>query len=250
MKSKKIKGKHVLIAGSGPSLKRHWDKIKLFINKYDIITVGGNNINSIFNPDYHFWGCDRRWKKYGNLVSKDSTLIFPGGEKEKVIKKHWSGPYQRYKTDKRPSKSQSKLPNIYACFKNIVMVAAFWAYNHKASKISIVGMDGYTLYTEDSLKDKTNSQHCYGEGFTDGFSYKFGRIKDVKYYERLKILHKYGVKNFGFGFEIITPTVYKKFYNSKILSIEEKHDIKEPSVKEKKYLGSWKKHKRLKNNKY
>ena len=89
MKSKKIKGKHVLIAGSGPSLKRHWDKIKLFINKYDIITVGGNNINSIFNPDYHFWGCDRRWKKYGNLVSKDSTLIFPGGEKEKVINQSW-----------------------------------------------------------------------------------------------------------------------------------------------------------------
>ena len=247
---KKIKGRHVLVAGAGPSLKKYWDNIKLFIEKNNAITIGGNNINGVFDPDYHFWGCDRRWIKYGNLVSDKSVLIFPGSEREKVIRKHWQGPYVKYKTNKRPSNNHANYSNIYECFKNIVMVAAFWAYNQKASKISIVGMDGYTLYSNSILKDKTGSQHCYGEGFTDGFSYKFGRIKDIKYYERLKILDKYGRKNFGFGIEIITPTLYKKFYNSTILEIKDNYDFVEPSIKEKKSLGSWRKNKNLKKNIY
>jgi hypothetical protein len=250
----KIKGKHVIVAGAGFSLKKYWDDINLFIKNNNIITIGCNNVNDVFFPNYNFWGSNTRWKKYGNKVNKKTVLIFPYGEKEKDVRRHWSGSYMEYKTDKRPSRSHSNFKNIYECFKNITMTAIFWAYNQRVSKISIVGMDGYTLYEENSLKSEKESQHCFGKGFTDGSSYKFAynfcRMKDIKYYEKLKLLHKYGKKEFGFGFEIITPTVYKKFYNPSILNIKENYNIKEPSKKEKKYFGSWKKHKKHKKHKY
>lgn len=243
--SKKIKNKHILIAGSAPSLKKHWDKIEKFIKENNIITIGGNHVSNIFAPDYHFWGCDRRWKKYGNLVHKDSVLIFPPTEREKVIRKHWSGYYEKYDTKKRPNKSYKNMKSIYHCFKNIVMVAIFWAYNKGVKKISIVGMDGYTLYSKKDLNDKKSSQHCYGKGNTDGFTYEYCRKKDIAYYERLKHLYKYGEKKHGFGFEIITPTIYKRFYNPNILKIKETYNVKEPSMLEKKKLKNAEKNRKI-----
>ena len=109
---------------------------------------------------------------------------------------------------------------MVGCFYDITTKAVFWSYVHNASKITIVGNDGYTFYTKEQLDSETQSQHCYGEGNTDGYTYLYCRKKDWDKYKSLRFLYKYGIKKFGFGFEIITPTIYEEFYNPKILNIE------------------------------
>ena len=110
---------------------------------------------------------------------------------------------------------------MYACIRDIASWAIFYAYIKKASKISVVGNDGYTLYSKKDLKSKKYAQHCYGKGLTDGFTYEYCRKKDWDKYKTLRLLYKYGKNRYGFGFEIITPTLYQEFYNPNIFKIEE-----------------------------
>ena len=238
---KKIKGKHVLIVTSGSSLKKYWDKIKKFIDEENVIIIGCNVINDFLTPDYHFWGSSKRWKKHGNKVSKKSIMVFPSDTDEGLIRKHWEGSYKTCDISKRlPGSDIKSHRTIYHYFKNVGMVAILWAYMKKASKISVVGMDGYTFYSKDKLKNKDNSQHCYGKGFTDAIAsstlpnflkhiesrdkdsdafYEASIKKDMDIYKTLRAINEYGAK-----FEILTPTVYKDFYNPDILGIEEKYE--------------------------
>ena len=245
------KDNHILIIGSGRSIKKYKNKIKEFIKENRVIIIGINHIDNIAEPDYHFWGSSHRWRKFGKFASKKSLLIFPSDFSKKLIHKHFDGDYKKYKTGERPYGFDKKIyKTIYHCFKNTLMTAIFWAYSNKFSKIDVVGMDGYTYYPEKELKNKKYSQHCYGKGYTDGQTYKFGRKKDVDYYNKLKMLYKWGKKKYRFGFEILTPTVYVRFYNSDILKIEEKYQGEAPSLKEKKELKNARKNRFLKRSKY
>jgi len=247
----KIKKAHVLIVGAGSSIKKYEKNIQQFINNNKIILIGINHMSNVFVPDYHFWGSGHRWRKYGKYVNDSSVLIFSPGFPKKLIKKYWDKEYKIYKTDERPpGYDKREYDNIYKCFKNTAMTAIFWAYQNKASKISIVGMDGYTYYSEKELELEKFAQHCYGEGFTDGQTYKFGRRKDISYYENLKLLYDFGKKKYGFGFEIMTPTVFKRFYNSTFLEIKEKYHGREPSMEEKKNIKNWEKNRFIKKSKY
>ncbi len=84
-------------------------------------------------------------------------------------------------------------------------------------------MDGYTYYTKKQLKSKKYSQHSDGMGKTVGRSYGFGTKQDKFIHKKLKKLYTYSKKKYGFGFEILTPTVHVKYYNPKILKIKEKY---------------------------
>ena len=153
---------------------------------------------------------------------------------KKVIKEYWKGPYKTFKHVERNWKQGShdknsheykrckvyaKNKKMYGCFYDVASHAIFWAYIQGASKITVVGNDGYTLYSKKDLQDKKASQHCYGEGETDGYSYAYCRRKDWFKYRSLKLLYKYGKKQYGFGFEIITPTIYKELYNDSVFNI-------------------------------
>lgn len=240
---KNIKNKHVLIVGSGYTLKQYWDKINLFIKENEIITIGCNNVNHILTPDYHFWTDRRRYAKYGKHINKKSTLVFGNHFNEKMIKKYCKGYYEIIKYTKQKWKKSYEDPmsskyghgntryskktnTFYGVYRSVGSLVILWTFIKKAKKISIVGMDGYTLFSKEDLNSKTASQHCYGNGHTDNIAnshgvknpekkskfYKFCEKKDEDIYKTLKSIKKYGVK-----FEIITPTVYKKFYNKNIL---------------------------------
>ena len=221
---KKIKGKHVLIVTSGSSLKKHWDKIKLFIDNNDVITIGCNVVNDFIYPDYHLWGSRKRWKKYGNRVSKKSVMVFPVGTEKSLIREHWKGSYKTCDISERlPGSDVKNHKTIYHYFKSVGMVSILWAYTKKASKISVVGMDGYTFYPKSDLKSKSSSQHCYGSGFTDGQDYAWCREKDRRNKKINNNIFDYGKKKYGFYFKIITPTVHEDYYDPSVLGIEEKY---------------------------
>ena len=186
-----------------------------------MIIIGCNHVNNFIVPDYNIWGSVRRWKQYGHFVNKKSILVVPpeyATFSKKMIRKVWKGKYETYDTEERLPGLES-YKTIYDCFKNVGLVSIFWAYQAGASKISIVGMDGYTFYKKKDLKSKLHSQHCTGKGQTDGQTYGIGKKKDNYYRKRLKGLHRYGKEKYGFEFKILTPTVFKKYYNSRILDI-------------------------------
>ena len=236
----KIKDSHVLIIGAGSTIKKYQDKIKQFIKKEKVITLGCNYVNDFFIPDFHFWTDAKRYLKYGNHISENSIVIFGQYISKKIIQKHWKKSYKVIKYTKKHWKKSNEDPkshkygtadarydkknNIYCgVFRTTGSLMILWSYIKKASKISVVGMDGYTLYSKVELKDKVESQHCYGRGYTDIIAnshgtkkverfHKFCQKKDEDVYKTLKSLKKYGVK-----FKIITPTIYKDFYDDSVL---------------------------------
>ena len=253
IKKRKLDKSHVLVIGSGPSTRKYWDKIENFIKEYNPITFGCNHIMDFLVPDYHFWGSRIRWEKYGHLVDPNTRLIVSIHFPKKYLKPIWKGKIWRFKNIEYSWKEGSEIKNspqynkckVYVdkndymrgCFRDICSNSIFYAYIKGAKRISVVGNDGYTMYDEKDLKTEKEAQHCYGKGYTDGFTYNYGRKKDIDKYRSLKLLCKYGKKKYGFKFEIITPTIYDKFYNQKILGIEERHKDKEPSVREYKKTG-------------
>jgi len=210
VKGKKLCGSHVLIVGAGSTVKGYKEKIEKFIKENNAVTIGINNMSGMIIPDYHFWGSKHRWRRYGKKASDKSYFIFPPDFSKASILKFGN-------------KSYSILEDRYwKVFRNTLIRTIFFSYTKLASKISIVGMDGYSFYSYEELKTKKHAQHCYGKGLTDGQPYEHSRKKDIKNYTKLKSLYKTMKKRYKFGFEILTPTVYGEFYNSKVLDILEK----------------------------
>jgi len=181
--------------------------------------------------------------------------MFPHYFPKRIIKKTWKGSCGFFGCEPRGWKFGSEDKKSYqykrckmtikngkmrGCFGDIATKAVFWSYIKGAKKISLVGNDGYTLYREKDYENDSEAQHCYGKGFTDGFSYDYGRRRDWLKYKTLREIFKYGMKKYGFGFEMITPTIYEEFYNPNILNIEKDPNQQkwvEPSTdKERKYL--------------
>lgn len=240
MVKKKIKGKNILIVGSGSSLYIYRKQIEKFINDNEIVIFGGNNITHIIIPDYHFWTDPKRYHKFGKNISKKSRMIFGNHLSKKIIQKYWKGPYDIIKYTRRKWKRSYEDLNsekygkgevnykkgiIEGVFRTIGCLMIFYAHIKKASKINVVGMDGYSYYSKEQLKTKRYSQHCYGEGYTDFIGRGGGSEKNFRYKEFIKkdegiskTLHS--LRRYGVKFEILTPTVYKDFYNSDILNIK------------------------------
>ena len=137
-------------------------------------------------------------------------MIFGSGIPKKLIRKHHDGKYivVDYE-DKQGVKLDYRDKKIYGCFRTAGVLAIMVAHVMGASKISIVGMDGYTLKSKKDLDKGSGSQHCYGKGFTDDSSWKECVEKDDIVKKALKDLSNYGVK-----FSILTPTVFADYYDS------------------------------------
>ena len=240
MKDKKIKNRHVLIVGSGSSLAIYWESIKKFIDDNNVITVGINRINHILTPDYHLWTDGNAFLKFGNEISSESIFIFGNHLDKYTRREHWRGKYKILKYSVYDNKNKN-INNIrydadgnkfYGHFRTAGSLAILWSYLNRASNIKVVGMDGYTFYSFEELSFNNKAQHCYGDGFTDAIANSYSRDvsnkknkskfynyclkKDNDIYKTLK-----SIKNYGVNFEIITPTIYKDFYNKDILNIED-----------------------------
>jgi hypothetical protein len=251
-----IKGKLVLIIGAGSTTNKYHKEIKNFIQEKNPITIGCNYITDFFIPDIHFWGSAKRWRKYGYVTDKKSQVVFPSNFSKKMIEKYWDGDYDvfygvirhwKYGSDNKKKQNYQferccmriKKGVLYGCYLDAVTRIVFWAYSKGVSEINIVGSDGYTFYSEKDLRLSKESQNCFGNGFTDGFTYGYGRKQDWDKYKSLRVLQNYGKKKHGFGFKIITPTVYDEFYDSNILNIkrpDNKQDWVEPNKEEYQYL--------------
>ena len=84
----KIKGKHVLICCTGPSIADYKERIYDLASQEDVIVWGVNNAHPFIDLDVHIWGEWSRWKKFHARVRKESIFLFPPlGKYRKVIAK-------------------------------------------------------------------------------------------------------------------------------------------------------------------
>ena len=170
------------------------------------------------------------------MVDARSQLVFPGNWGKWLIKKHDAGDFIKFKYSQKQDKVEYKNKTMYGKLANIGLWAIFYAYTRKAANVSVVGIDGYTLYSKKQLDNKEASQHCFGIGSTMGlgfkgkknrrgdnkYDFKHCRQRDSGIKKQMEKLNNYIKKRYKCSIEIITPTVYEKFYNPSVLNIKKK----------------------------
>jgi len=207
------RGKSMIVIGSGQSVLAYKDKILGFIADNNISTIGINNMLGLCIPKYHLWTNRQRWGSFGHLSSNASTLLVGKSITDDSVKKKFQGRYVRINHI-----DESGLPFSYeneiftGFFRTAGVFGIMVCHIMGASKIYVVGMDGYTLHSQDDLLNGKKSHHCYGQGYTDDADWSKCVKKDRMVDSALHNLRDYGVK-----FHIITPTKFTDFYDSTIL---------------------------------
>jgi len=236
VKKRKIKDNHILVVGAGHSIKKYKNEIYRFIEENNPVTFACNYINNIIIPDYHLWNSVKRWNLFADSIDKKSILVFSSTYPKDSIREKIDGSYKTFKVVERRWKTGWENENsrqykrckvcyrkgkMFGCFRDSVTLAIFYAYIKGASKISVVGADGYTFYP-----DKNNiNAHCFEEGLETEIKIrqigqKYYKDLDIENNRTLLLLYKYVLKKYGFGFEMLTPTIHTQFYNKNILNIK------------------------------
>jgi hypothetical protein len=208
-------GMSALIIGAGSSLRNYMTSIDEFIKHNGAYTIGINNIADIIVPDYHTWTNTQRFRTYGHTIHPSSNILLGQGIKLNIIHEViGSRPYTVINYIERYGMPISyNNGKITGWFRTAGVLSIFIAHIMGASEINVVGMDGYTLYSQKELQDG-KGQHCYGTGHTDTADYETCLKKDNQINDALLGLKKYGIK-----FNILTPTKYEEFYDSSRLHL-------------------------------
>lgn len=202
---KGFKHNNIVIIGSGSTIKKYEHQIKDLIKIKKCQTIGINNITSFLCPDYHLWTNKQRYLEFNDCISDKSILLIGSSLANKVsIKRSYLT--VDYKDNQQHYDIQES--NIVGNFRTAGTLAIAIAHLMEAANIYIVGMDGYTMYSEKDLNNKKVSQHFYGKGITDDVNYKKCLSKDRQIQKCLDGISKL------INFKIITPTIYKNHFEN------------------------------------
>ena len=202
-------GRRALVVCAGSSVKTYKDEIENFISKHDPFIIGINNTSHMFIPDYHLWTNTKRFRTFGNNIMKQSEVLLGKGIPIRIIKEILGNNeyYLINFTDMKPGiklgYSKGKILGFFRTAGNLaVMISNLMG----ASDVNIVGMDGHTFHQYSDVVSGNKSHHCYDENYIP-FDKELCIKKDKITNGVLRDLSNYGIK-----LRILTPTVYKKFY--------------------------------------
>lgn len=207
-------GRSVLVIGAGATLRDYGDRVGQFIKDNNLKTIGINNAVKFHVPDYHVWTNTGRLKEFGKNINPSSAVLFGSNIKKDVIQSVWPKKYVSIPyTDKSGLTVKVSSKHIYGNFRTAGCLSIVLANILGFDNIYIAGMDGYTYHNWASLKDGETSQHFYGKGLTDKNTKEICEEKDIRVYDALRSISSYGIK-----FSIITPTIFREFYDISKLS--------------------------------
>jgi len=211
--SGKCKDRDVLILGAASTVKYYKKNILNLIKKNRLVVIGINNITHIIIPDYHLWTNNKRLETFGGCIDKQSTILLGCN----ILKD----------TIERMKFNYYNVPYVDTAFQGIFKEPGFYQYVIKGSfrvagnlaiaiasilgarNIYYAGVDGYS-------QPFNGDQHCYGNGLTDSCDMKYEKAKDEIIYNCLKSIHS------KIPFKIITPTLFKEFYDQTLLAANTK----------------------------
>jgi hypothetical protein len=142
---RRYKGRPFLILANGPSLKIHRDGVQLFIQKYNPVIIGSNNIRDLFEPHYHVFTNKLRFFQYGGTVSEKSQLVLADFFEASFIREQTSRPFEvihlREGTAALPLEDEGyviTLPHL-----DVAVASISLAVLMGGKAIFVAGMDGY-----------------------------------------------------------------------------------------------------------
>lgn len=199
-------GRDFLILANGPSLKRFRRPITEFIERYDPIVLGANNLSGLFEPHYHAFNNKNRFAMYVDSVSPRSRLLIGENIPTEMIHEYVPGDYDTlWFNDVLDAEFDIVDGRIQANCRTISVLLLGVALAMGARRLFAAGMDGYVgkgalskaLFYDERLEpddyDVILERHRWNERF-------LGRI-DAYVRER-------GQE----GVHIITPTTHQRFY--------------------------------------
>jgi len=202
------KGKDFLILANGPTLSVYRDQIKEFSAKYNPVVMGANFLNGLFIPEYHAFNNKRRFMSYIKSVDNKSKLLISRYIGEEMIRDHL-GPQRAYERliylDRLDAKFDIRDGIIQTNCRTVSVFLIAVAMVMGAKRIYVAGMDGY------QGKSQKNKSHFYKED-DETSEIEAIRQKNSWNLHYLEQIEDYLVNQGKAGINILTPTVYKRFY--------------------------------------
>lgn len=202
-------GRDIIVIGSGRTISDYRAEILDFVYDNKIVSLGINNMTSLFSPKYHLWTNTKQFSNFKQCISSSSTLLLGEKLSGRAGEKHTHKVVKTVESEKVLIDGEI----IYGKYRTAGVLGIMVANLMGAKNIYVVGMDGFTLYGKDELKNKSRSQHCYGSGYTDDADWEKCLDKDRQVQENLTAIKKAGV-----DFSILTPTKFKDFYLPGVVS--------------------------------
>ena len=200
------KGKDFLILANGPSLPNNKDKLDKFINKYDPIVLGANNLSGLFKPHYHAFNNKRRFSMYADGVFEGSKLLLSQYFDEDIIKEYTQMTFEKlYFLDRMEADFDIKNGIIQSNCRSISVLLLGLAIVMGAERIFAAGMDGYMN------TDENKNLYFYNEitAQTDDDLLLDLHQNCLKFIGQIDAFH---IRKGKEGVHILTPTSYKSFY--------------------------------------
>ena len=202
----KFKGRKFLVIATGPSTLEYQREILDLKKRENCVTIGVNNLQKLFEPEFHLFVSRKRFQQYVAQVAPGSTLLVPSFFGKSLVQESYTGPHHFFDV---VAPSAPELPPLegdtqHCLGLNVAVSAILLAYAMGANTIYAVGMDGYAdewnkhmvyFYNEDStIQDKQTASYRY-----EALAKELDRVNSF--------LQKQSVPFF-----ILTPTSHKKYY--------------------------------------
>lgn len=205
------KGRDFLIYCPGKNIKEWHRRVSLFADEEDLLIIGSNRIVDLTRLDYHLFTNNDKYEAYGHLIAESSTLLLGSHIGEQHIKKHQPKEYVSVNyTDRDPKESMrydKKKDVVYGYYRTSGNLAIMLCHLVGARKIYVAGMSGFTFNFDGTV-------HYYkAEIKRDRKTKKeWSRKYDKPVAKSLDDLKEYGI-----DFTLITPTIYGKHYDHRVL---------------------------------
>jgi len=200
------RGRKFLILATGPSVSQQRDKILAFQKREGCLTIGVNNLQGLYEPDFHAFVSRKRFQQYVKTVSPVSMLLVPSFFGPELVAQEYSGAYKFFDVE-APCEADSPLlvnTTQHCRGLNVAVSAILLAYLMGASEIFAAGLDGYA--------DELNRQFVY---FYDENNKTDDKAAASLRYDLLaQELDRIStfLQRQSCTFAIITPTSHRKYY--------------------------------------
>jgi len=201
-------GRSFLVLATGPSIVAYRDKLQRFAESQNCVTVGVNNMQGLYAPDFHVFVSRVRMQQYGRSVSPDSRILAPSFFGKHLASECCTNQVHFFNlTAPCEPAAPPVVSGAQQCTSlNVAVSAILLAYSMGASAIYVAGMDGYAaeddkilpyFYPEDKkIEDRATANFRY-----DKLGTELARVS--------RFLEERSVPFF-----IITPTSHRKYYRN------------------------------------
>lgn len=201
-------GRDFLILANGPGLKKYRESIQAFMDAYDPVCLGANNLSDLFEPDYHAFTNKHRFVAYAETVSPRSKLLIGENIPGDMIREYVTRDYESLAfIDVLDAEFGIDDGIIQANCRTVSVLLIGVAIVMGAKRLFVAGMDGYldknavtkALFYDEQIEprdyDVIVDRHRWNEHF----------LNQIDEYVRDR--HQEGI-------HILTPTSHQRFYKS------------------------------------